>query len=253
MDKNKKNWLYEFEVKTSSKKEDGSEEIISKKFGILKPNRKMKEDGELFFAAETSRFAKAGVLPRAAWNTILSNGGGSISDKEREIYGGLLIKFRDLTFELQAILFKSETEKTEEEKKRSNEILEELESIKKEIQVFESSQIEIFENTAEAKARNRSILWWTLFLSYEFDGSNAEPVIKGESFEDKLDSYDSLYEEETSNENQLSTLRRLTYLVTIWYLGRASTKQDFELYDKNYSESSKNDEEFKEVETEVVN
>lgn len=239
MDKSKKNWLYEFEVKTTSKKEDGSEETITKQFGILKPNRKMKEDGELFFAAETSRFAKAGVLPRAAWNTILSNGGGSISDKERELYGGLLIKFRDLTFELQSILFKSENDKTEEEKKRSNEILEELEKIKKEIQVFESSQIEIFENTAEAKARNRSILWWTLFLSYEFDGNNAEPVIKGDSFEDKLDYYDNLYEEETSNESQLSTLRRLTYLVTIWYLGRASSKEDFELYDKNYLESSK--------------
>lgn len=234
MQKNKKNWLYEFDIKDTIKKEDGTEDISVKKFGILKPNRKMKEDGELFYAAETSRFAKAGVLPRAAWNTILSNGGGSISEKDRELYGELLLKFRDSTLELQSILLKSESEKTEAEELRSDELLKELDEIRKDLQSFEASQIEIFENTAEAKARNRSILWWTLFLSYEFDGENAKHVIPGDSFEDKLDYYDSLYESEKDNDSKLSLLRKFTYLITLWYLGRVTTQKDFEAFDKNY-------------------
>ena len=96
MEKYNKNWLYEFEIKNDKDE--------TKKFAILKPNRKLKEEGELFYSSEVSRFAKAGVLPKAAWNTILSNGGGSISEKDREVYGNLLIDFRDKSFELQSIL-----------------------------------------------------------------------------------------------------------------------------------------------------
>ena len=96
-------WLYEFDAKNVIKKDDGTQETVNKKFALLKPNRRLREDGELFYAAETSRFAKAGVLPKAAWGTILSNGGGSISEQEREQYGNLLLKFRDLSFELQTI------------------------------------------------------------------------------------------------------------------------------------------------------
>lgn len=240
MNKETKKWLYEFSLDEIVKNDDGSQVSNSRKFGILKPNRKMKEEGELFYASETSRFAKAGVLPKAAWNTILSNGGGSISEKEREDYGQLLIKFRDLSFELQSILLKTESEKTEEEKLRSNTILQELDDIKKEIQIFESSQIEIFENTAEAKARNRTILWWVLNLSYEFKNNEAEPVLKGDSFNERLDSYDSLYEDEFSNEYLLTVITRFTYLITIWYLGRASSTEDFKLFDDSFNKPSEN-------------
>ena len=236
IDKNNKKWLFEFEINT--KKDDSSEEVITKKFGILKPNRKMKEDGELFYASETSRFAKAGVLPRAAWNTILSNGGGSISEKDRELYGELLLKFRDLTLELQSILLKTDSEKTDAEKLRSDELFKELDIVRKDLQSFESSQIEIFENTAEAKARNRSILWWTLFLSYEFNGDKAEHIIPGDSFEEKLDYYDNLYDAEVKNDFELSLLRRFTYLITVWYLGKANSKDDFKIFNENYESAS---------------
>jgi hypothetical protein len=231
---NIKNFLYEFEAKHVLKKEDGSNETLLKKFAILKPNRRLREDGELFYAAETSRFAKAGVLPKAAWNTILSNGGGSISEKEREIYGGLLIKFRDASFELQSILIKAETERTQNEKKRADEIIVELEEIRKEIQSFESSQIAIFENTAEAKARNRTILWWILNLSQEYQEGSYGPMFNGETFQDKLDQYDFLEETESEDDFKFSVVRRLTYLVTLWFLGKAESFEAFKEFDEGF-------------------
>lgn len=235
MNKSFKNWMYEFEATELIKKTDGSPiEKIKHKFAILKPNRRMKENGELFFATETSRFAKAGVLPRAAWNTILSNGGGPISDKEREVYGELLLKFRDLSFELQSILFKNESDRSELEKTKIKDLSNELEDIRKEIQAFESSQISIFENTAEAKARNRTILWWTLFLANKEVNGSYESLISGDSFEEKLDYYDSLEEFSEKNEFLLSVLKRITYLITLWFLGRAETKEEFDEYDKNF-------------------
>ena len=138
---NTKKWYYEF---SSTNKE--TNKVAN--YAILKPNRRIREDGELFFASETSRFAKAGVLPKAAWNTILSNGGGSISDSERESYGKLLLNYRDRSFEMQSILIKSEGTRTEQENKRLDEIIVELEAIKRDIQSFEAEQINIFENTA---------------------------------------------------------------------------------------------------------
>jgi hypothetical protein len=239
---NNKKWLYSFSVEESVKKEDGKIEKKNVEFSLLKPNRRLKEDGELFFAAETSRFARAGVLPKAAWNTILSNGGGSISDKEREVYGELLIKFRDASLELQSILFKTENDRSEVEKKRSDELVQELDQIKKDIQSFESSQIAIFENTAEAKARNRTILWWVVNLAYKKSGDNYLPIFEGNNFEEKLDFYDSLEENSENDKFLIPILRRLTYLITLWFLGKAEDSAEFKYFDDLYSKDSKTEE-----------
>lgn len=233
MEKSSK-WLYEFEAKHLIKKDNGAQETVLKKFAILKPNRRLREDGELFYAAETSKFAKAGVLPKAAWSTILSNGGGIISEQDRELYGNLLLKFRDLSFELQSILIKGEADRTEAEKKRVDEIITQLDSVRTDIQSFESSQISIFENTAEAKARNRAILWWIMFLSYQKEGDNYTPVFNGETYQDKLIDYDKFEEDEIAYEFILSVTRRITYLVTLWFLGKAEKHDEFEYFDKNY-------------------
>jgi hypothetical protein len=232
-------WLYEFDAKNIIKKDDGSQETVTKKFALLKPNRRLREDGELFYATETSRFAKAGVLPKAAWGTILSNGGGSISDQEREHYGNLLLKFRDISFELQTILIKGDGEKTEAEKNRADELINDIDEVRKDIQNFEASQIAIFENTAEAKARNRTILWWVMNLSYEKDGDNYKPIFQGESFNEKLLQYDSFEEDENKYEFLLGIVRRITYLVTLWFLGRASEEEDFKEFDKAFVKENK--------------
>ena len=225
-----RNWMYKFEIVNKINKDNGETVEDKIKFSLLKPNRKLKEDGELFYAKEVSRFAKAGVLPKAAWGTILSNGGGSISEQEREVYGELLLKFRDSSFELQSILIKTESERSNAEKKRADEIIIELDSIRKDIQSFESSQIAIFENTAESKARNRTILWWVLFTSYIEKGGEHVPFFEGETFEEKLDAYDVF--EETNAEDNINILgiRRLTYLITLWFLGKADTEEDFDTF-----------------------
>jgi hypothetical protein len=224
-----KKWYYEFNSTNKDSKET--------KYAILKPNRRLREDGELFFASETSRFAKAGVLPKAAWNTILSNGGGSISESEREDYGKLLVNYRDRSFELQSILIKSEGTRTEQDNKRIDEILVEIEEIKRNIQGFEAEQINIFENTAEAKSRNRTILWWVLQLAHKQDENKYIPFFTGETFNDKLDNYDII--EEEANVELSDIIKRFTYLITLWFLGRIDTAADFQAFDKDYIKPDK--------------
>lgn len=234
MNKNNQ-WFYEFEGKEKINKDNGETITNIKKFAILKPNRKLREDGELFYASETSRFAKAGVLPKAAWGTILSNGGGSISEKEREIYGNLLLEFRNYSFDLQSILIKPESDRTTQEKTKSEELIQKLEEIRKEIQSFESSQLSIFENTAEAKARNRAILWWVLQLSYTQNEQNEyTPIFNGDTFEEKLGSYDFYEDNQDEDSFILGIIRRFTYLITLWFLGRIDSGDDFKQFDASF-------------------
>jgi len=222
-----KKWYYQFDSEKEIKNEDGASTKETLKFAILKPNRRIREDGELFYASETSRFAKAGVLPKAAWNTILSNGGGTISDDEREVYGKLLAEFRNKSFELQSILIKTDGDRNEEEKARLNSVTVELESVRKQIQIFESSQINIFENTAEAKARNRAILWWVTTLAYKSVDGAYVPFFNGATLEDKLDQYDEI-EQADDDGFLMDVLKKITYLITLWFLGRAEKTEDFE-------------------------
>jgi hypothetical protein len=112
------------------------------------------------------------------------------------------------------------------------------EDIKKEIQTFESSQISIFENTAESKARNKSILWWVLNLSYEKIGDEYSPIFEGETFDSKLDLYDAFEEDYEKYEFILGVLRRFTYLTTLWFLGRANKESEFKYFDNPLCEEA---------------
>lgn len=230
MQQNNKKWYYKFSTEKEVKNSDGtfSKEVLN--FAILKPNRRLREDGELFFASEVSRFAKAGVLPKAAWNTILSNGGGSISEQDRELYGELLTNFRDKTFDIQSLLIKTDGSRTEEDKQLLNKLTTELDEIRKQIQSFESAQINIFENTAEAKARNRTILWWITNLLYQENGTEFAKFFDKATLDENLDRYDEI--EESDDEALQSSIRRVSYLITLWFLGRAETEEDFKELDE---------------------
>jgi hypothetical protein len=153
--------------------------------------------------------------------------------------GNLLLKFRDLSFELQSILIKGESDRTESEKNRSDELTVDLDYIRKEVQNFETSQVSIFENTAEAKARNRAILWWVMNLGYEKDGDNYNLICKGDGFEDRLIQYDNFEEDEDKYEFILGVIRRVTYLTTLWFLGRIDNTEDFILYDNSFLKENK--------------
>lgn len=238
MDNNTTNtkWLYTFTHKDNLG--------VSHNFGFLKPNRRLKEDGEVFFAAEVSRYAKAGVLPKAAWGTILSNSGGIISDEERERYGQLLLEFQELSSSIQKILSVDEKDQTEEILKELKEKTDRINDIRSDIQSFESSQISIFENTAEAKARNKTILWWVLNLVCKIneDGSYSN-VCTGKTFNDKLEQYDLIEDAETNDNYLENVLKRSAYLITLWFLGRIDSKNDFALYDQDYSKREESNDE----------
>ena len=114
--------------------------------------------------------------------------------------------------------------KTQEEKLKG--IQEDLAVIKKELTDFEMAQSSLFEQTAENRARNKTILWWTLHLGYFSDDEDKlTPVFSGDTYEEKLAEYDDL--EESSDEFHEELLSKLLYYVSFWYVGKVNSEDEF--------------------------
>jgi len=217
-------YLYSFEVTDENAKK--------RKFCILKPNRKMKEAGELFYASKLSQFISAGILPKIVWDKVFKDSGGIISEFDQKEYSNLFMEFSEFRGSLDDILVKSEKDRTDDEKNRVNFLNMQIIRVRKRMQELEMAQVNAFENTAEAKARNRTIVWWAANLACEENSNGVADVLLGSgSIEDKLDNYDSIFE----NDKFLSDcFSRINYLVTIWYLGSASIFEDFKELDDEY-------------------
>lgn len=219
MDKRKS--LYGFEVLDLNGKK--------RNFALLKPTRREKESGDLYYASKLSQFISAGVLPKILWDKLFKNNGGTTSDKDKEEYTSLWGEFVELTAKSTSGNSGKVDEKSEELTELESRLLE----VKSSIQELEISQVNAFENTAEAKARNASIAWWTTTLSAEKDEAGVwQSIFKTGSIDDKLDLYEEISE---SDKFLYSCLSRLNYLVTVWYLGGANSEEDFKKLDEDYS------------------
>jgi hypothetical protein len=224
--KTEEKYLYWFEAKDETGK--------NRKFCIIKPTRRMKEEGELFYAAKLSQFISSGILPKIVWEKIFKDSGGIISDLDQKEYSDLFSEYAKYRNEMDELSTKKEVERTSSESERLVFCESQIVKVRKKMQELEMAQINAFENTAEAKARNRAIVWWAASLGVEEDVSTEGVVslLGTGSIEDKLDLYDIIVE----NDKFLSDcFSRLNYLVTVWYLGSASSFQDFEQLDKEYS------------------
>ena len=209
-----KKWLYVFKSKNSKGEENT--------FYIAKPSRTLKQMGEIEYAKQLAIFVKSGLLPKAAWNTILDNLGGTVSDSEAKDYVTAKKKFFELSLELNKL--EQVDNPNDEQKSKSLELKEGIEIAKKDIQAFELEQIYIFENTAEAKARNMTIQWWLTQISYKNEN---EKFFKGDTFDAKLDWYDELDADDENDEYVIKIGQRFNYLITLWFLNKISGWQDF--------------------------
>ena len=234
--------IYEFIVKKEeevdkieSKMEDGKEikitskakEIIQRNFFIKKPTRGLFEEAELFYAVKLSEGIKAGLLTRSLLSKRYSNDGGALSDKDKEKYADFYIKLFEKQNEFQKLSIKDKNERTTEEQEIFKKLTAEIINLRTEIQDFEISQASLFDQTAENRARNKTILWWILHLSYMFDKDGKEVSIFGDgSYDERLSIYDGI--EDNADEWLKTVVKKFAFYVSFWYMGRASTQEEFE-------------------------
>ena len=268
--------LYEF---TSHKKEKVKEETVTKDdegseikstkeveknvpytFAIRKPTRSLFDEGELFYGIKLAQGVKAGLLTRQMLNKRYLNDGGSKSEIE-ESYEQIVY---DLIFDKESRFQELSNKKdlTEEEKEELNKTKKEIAYAQRQAQKYEAGQVSLFDQTAESRARNKTITWWALNICYrklekqeEKSGKTTfdyEPFFGEGSFEEKISRYDDL-EERDDQDFDVKTLKRFLYLVSFWYVGRASKFQDFLKLEESLKEEAKNDEEIEEFASKELN
>jgi len=210
------------EVKVTSKVKT----TVPVKLAIKKPTRSLFDEAELFYGVRLSEGIKAGLLTRALLAKRFNNDGGVLSEEEQKEYNDLYNKFFNLQTDFQKLSLKQESLRTDEEKSELSKVIEDMTEAREMIQKYEMAQANLFEQTAENRARNKTIMWWVLQLSLiEGEDKKLKELFGDGSYEDKLKKYDEIEESELGLEK--IALQKLLYLISFWYIGRAASQEEF--------------------------
>jgi hypothetical protein len=211
------------EVKTTSKVKT----TVPVKLGIKKPTRSLFDEAELFYGVRLSEGIKAGLLTRALLAKRFNNDGGVLSDEEQKEYNELYLEFFNLQSEFQKLSIKEESIRNDEEKENLKAVVVKMNDARERLQKYEMAQANLFEQTAENRARNKTIMWWVLQLSLiQGDDKKLKELFQDGTYEDKLKRYDEI--EESESDIEKIAIQKLLYLISFWYIGRAASQDEFE-------------------------
>jgi hypothetical protein len=246
----KNKWLHSFTVNrqvdkkvTEKQKDDKGEEIEVTKtvkesapatFYLKKPNRKLYDKAELFYGVRMSEGIKAGLLTRNLLAKRYEDDGGAFSDKEKERYSELYMEIYNKENEYQRLQVNLDNKAQELKDSLTETLISELADLRRELVEIENSQSNIFDQTAENRAKNQTIMWWVLQLANwrEHEALDPKPFFKGKNYDDRLESYD---EYEDSDDDFLNeAIRKLAFFISFWYMGRANNKEDFKAVEELY-------------------
>lgn len=225
--------LYEFSIdvekeieKVETKNENGTETTIKTKvkesvpvyFAFKKASRNERESAEEYRVAVWGKAVERGILPQAIIAKQYSNYGGIFSETQKKEYNELLETVSNK---------RKEYETSDDINKERLKI--EIQKLGEKIMEFENSQSEFFINSAEAKARNKTIEWLVLNLSFTRDDNTKEwkPFFLGDSLEKKYESLEKMEEEES--EFYIKTRERLMFVAAMYLaLGNSIKKEDID-------------------------
>tara|TARA_Y100000593_G_scaffold93138_1_gene186929 strand:+ start:10688 stop:11620 length:933 start_codon:yes stop_codon:yes gene_type:complete len=194
-------------------------------FFIRKPTRKLYDEAELFYAVKLSEGIKKGLLTKALLAKRYENDGGALSEPDIERFGEMYVEFyKEQTKFLE---LQEKEERTKEEQEEMDGLENYLKNTRSALTHFELEQQSLYEQTAEVRARNKTILWWVLHLAMTEgkDGEKPVEVFSGEDHDTKLAVYDELSELEDEYWDEV--LQKFTYFVSFWFVGRVNDEKEF--------------------------
>tara|TARA_R110002051_G_C8734401_1_gene498274 strand:+ start:1214 stop:2089 length:876 start_codon:yes stop_codon:yes gene_type:complete len=260
MSKEKKlKWLHEFEVLKTEKEKitekdknaEGEDIEITKtvdkkvsiKFAIRKPNRRMYEDADLFYGIKLSDGIKQGLMTKTLLSKRFINDGGTMSEAEKDDYASAYEELTDSENKIQRLQINLEKLPEKEKSTKLREELKKALELRYSLQNIENEQSSLFDQTAENRAKNKTILWWVLYLSYMEKGDSFIPVF-GEAdstYEEKIEKYDEYEDEDDLFWNE--SIRKLAYYISFWESGQVESEEDFKSVDNMFSSSASEEEE----------
>lgn len=225
--------------KESGKMEKVEEKVIRTikkevpvKISLKKPTRTQIEDGDMFYSIWLNKFIKMGLLTRAMLAKKQVDIGGTLNEDDKMNYAKLYLKLFEKQQNIIRYSAKSADEMSRDEKERFESAVAELGIIRKQLSDFEAAQASIFDHTADVKARNKTITWFLLHLSYVAEGEGEDEVVEdvplfaGTDYDERYTRYQELDEEQ--DEIFLKAIDKLSTVATIWYMSGVQEQSEFE-------------------------
>ena len=218
---------------TRKNKKTGEETTVTKKvketvpiqIRLKRPSRRELEDAELEYSVEMSRCVKRGILTKAMLYKKYSDTGGVWSEDDAKDYGKLYKEIFDIQNEYARL--ETVDKKTEKQKKKIEDLKEQLASARRKIVDAESAMQSLFDHTADVKAQNRLLLWYTLMLTHiqKDEGADPVPYFNGLDFDEKIEDY--YLKEDVSDDFYLAVVKKVTTILAFWFFNQASTPDEF--------------------------
>lgn len=226
------------ESKMESRLENGEDIEVKRKVksvkpikvAILHPDRKLFKTAEIFYSKTLADYLKAGLLPYSLVAKRYANDGGPLSDTDKQ----KLKSLRDEATLLEKEFFETIADQTEAVQEKKNVLLAKINKLNEEVSTIQNAYSDIYDSTAEVKARGDTIEWWSLFLIYvDEDDTGYKPLFGGELYDNRLEKLDELDGKNDPFYNEI--VRRLSYLISFWFAARnVVTKIDFTTMERFY-------------------
>lgn len=212
-------------------------------FALMQPNRTEREEIEIYYAAMLSKLMNMGVQTKASVDKYYAdNSDTAVPKKDQSYY-----------FNLQKDLarYQEEVIKETSNSDKKFELYAKIIRIQEDMRKFTSYYSAIYDNTAEVKARDKTVDFCMLNYSY----SNGDQIFQAEE-EDfqkrailQYEEIDKLREGEEA-EFWNSVIDRFVFLFTIWYLDLAEKEEEFKSYYDSYFKQAEEEETKEEDNTE---
>lgn len=200
---------------------------VPHKYFIKKPTRALFDEAELFYGVKLSEGVKAGLLTRTLLNKRYVDDGGILSDKTRTAESEAYKDLYNSQNELENLLSLEEKDRPDYFETKKTELEQKIIVIKDSLTQLEMQKESLFDNTAETRARNKVITWWILFLSYYEKNGEKLPFFGDGDYEARMNKYDEIFESE--DPHLIKVANAFIYFISFWYVGKASSKEDFDL------------------------
>lgn len=195
-------------------------------FALIKPNRVIREEADLYTRAQYGKAIQQGMIPMALLNKRFSNDDGILSEAQKADYANAFAELIDKEKEYQSLFIQKEEDRTEETKTKIKELETEIRILNEKIVSLQKTQNGLYDNTPEVWSRNKAISWFLLHLSYEEINGKLVPFFGEGDFKAKLARYDEIEEKEDEFLNRVTS--RFMFATAIYYTGLASNQTQFE-------------------------
>lgn len=197
--------------------------ISKTSYSIKSPNRREKDEADIFVASKMGEFIRKGIVTKAMLLKEYADHGGVLTKEEVKKIEEL--KKRYVRLQNEKIKKELKSKKTVADKKRIEELESEMIDILSDLQEFELIHESVFRNTADNLARDHLVLWWMINLLYVKKNKEWVKVFTKDTYDENLDYFEEI--EESKNANLKESCVKSLALISMWVTSKINSEEDF--------------------------